>query len=347
MSFRKYIRDHLLQLLLMGAGLGLLAYILQLCRLSLPLILLLCLVLLLCFLGGLCLDWRRRRVFYRNASATLEQLDRKSLLSEMLDSPGFAEGDFFCECLRQCNKDMNDQIGAYKREVSDYRDYIEIWVHEVKTPIASAKLLCDNNRKLELARSFQQELDRVNNLVEQALYYARSFGVQKDYIVRPCSLKSIVEAAVRQHARSLITAGFSVREEALGHTVYTDPKWMGFILGQLINNSVQYKRAERPQLRFKGEKLEEAVLLSVSDNGIGIPAQDLRRVFEKGFTGENGRRTSKSTGIGLYLCKKLCGKLGLALQLLSKEGEGTTLYIRFPLGSATEVVREEAPQAEP
>ena len=117
--------------------------------------------------------------------------------------------------------------------------------------------------------------------------------------------------------------------DGLDQQVYTDQKWFGFILGQLLANAVQY-RSETPLLHFQGTQTEHAVILSVRDNGIGIREADLPRIFEKGFTGQTGRTYRKSTGIGLYLCKKLCGKMGLGIEADSTAGEGAEMRIVFP-----------------
>lgn len=331
MTARQYIRDHLLQILCMGCAVSFMGLFLYTLAVPASAICFLVLLFGLAYGGGLWADYRRRRQFYRDADGKLEALDQKYLLCEMLEEPGFAEGDMLCEILRQTEKSMADAVAAYRNQTVDYREYIETWVHEIKTPIAAAKLLCENNRS-PLTRSLEQELQRVDGLIEQALYYARSNGVEKDYAIRACTLEELVDRAVKQNARALIQTGFSIQKQDLDISVFADPKWMAFILGQMIGNSIQY-RQQHPVLRFSGEKLVEAVVLTVSDNGVGIPPQDIGRVFEKGFTGENGRTFQKSTGIGLYLCKKLCDKMGLSLTVRSKGG--TSLRILFPLGSHT------------
>lgn len=331
MNARQYGRDHIWQILCMLCAIAFSGFFLYVMAVPLSAILFLGSILLLVYGVGCWVDYRRRRRFYQDAEMQLDTLDQKHLLSEMLEKPGFAEGDTLCEILQETGKSMADSVAAYRHQMLDYRDYIETWVHEIKTPIAAANLLCENNRS-PLTRSLEQELQRINSLVEQALYYARSSGVEKDYAIRACTLGELVDRAVRQNARVLIQAGFSIQKENLDLSVFTDPKWLSFILGQMIRNSIQYRQAH-PILRFSGEKLAEAIVLTISDNGIGIPSQDIGRIFEKGFTGDNGRKFQNSTGIGLYLCKKLCDKMGLSLTARSKNG--TALRILFPLSSHT------------
>lgn len=150
-----------------------------------------------------------------------------------------------------------------------------------------------------------------------------------DYSIRRLSLDSLVKAAVKKHSKQLIGCGAQVKLDNLDYTVYADEKWLDFIIGQIIANSIKYKK-EALTLWFSASENQENIILSIQDNGIGISESDLGRVFEKGFTGENGRAFAKSTGIGLYLCKELCNKMYLGLEAQSTVGNGTTIHITFP-----------------
>ena len=208
---------------------------------------------------------------------------------------------------------------------------MEAWVHEVKTPIAAGRLALENAPG-PLADSLEEALFQIEGYVEQALYYARSGAVERDYLVRPVPLREAAANAVKRFARPLIAAGFSIDLEGLDAVAYADSKWVEFMLGQLIANAVKY-RGPSPRLTFTQRVEEQAVVLTVADNGKGIPAADLPRVWEKGFTGENGRAlATRSTGLGLYLCKKLCGRLGVGLSIRSAVGEGTAVSFTFPKG---------------
>ena len=213
----------------------------------------------------------------------------------------------------------------WRRTQNDYRDYIESWVHEIKTPLASAKLYLENH-PLEDGDRLARELTQMENYITQVLYYARAASLEKDFRIRPVRLEELVRRTLRQNSLSLIEAGFSISQQGLDAVVMADATWMEFILGQLISNAVKYRR-QAPQLDFRAEKRTNAVLLRIRDNGLGIPAQDLPRVFEKGFTGYNGRMDKKASGLGLYLCKGVCEKLGHGISVASKEGEGTTVMI--------------------
>ena len=272
--------------------------------------------------------YARKREFYRDAIKCAETLDKKYLLSEMLYRPSFAEGQILYDLLRQGNKSMTDRVAEFERESNEYREYIETWVHEIKTPIASSKLLIENNRS-SVTKSIGEELDKIEGFVEQALYYTRSGSVHQDYIIKALNLREMINAAVKKQARQLIEAHVTVEIEDVEFTVYADDKWCEFILGQILTNAIQYRR-DPAVIHISAREEEDGVVLAICDNGIGIPAKDAGRVFEKGFTGENGRRYRKSTGIGLYLCKKLCRKLGLRISLHENDDVGVTVTLTFP-----------------
>ena len=289
------------------------------------------LVIVLAVAGIACLlyGYFRRAGFYKELLARLESLDQKYLITEMIERPDFLEGKLLYDVMIQVNKSMNDRLASYRRASNDYREYIETWVHDVKTPIASSRPMIENNKN-EVTRSLETEISRIEGYVEQALFYTRSNSVEKDYIIKKVNLKEMISSCVKKNARALIESRISVQMQDLEEDVFTDAKWIDFIVGQILSNSIKYRRDQDPQIKIFAEKKENSIRLSICDNGIGIPPQDIRRVFEKGFTGENGRRFTRSTGMGLYLCKKLCEKLGLSISLTSQVGQGTLIEILFP-----------------
>lgn len=277
-------------------------------------------------------DYLHRRSFYRNLTESLARLEKKHLIAEMLAEPSFEEGKLLCSVLTQAGKSMNDEIAKYRIEEKEYREYVETWVHEIKTPISACRLTLENNPG-ELSASMQADFDRIESYVEQALFYARSGSLEHDYILKRCTLKQIVSAAVRKNASLLIGNSVKIETDLLDLPVMTDAKWLEFILSQLLSNAVKY-HGKDPVIRFSCISDKNSVTLTVTDNGIGIPQKDLTRVFDKGFTGDNGRLASaKSTGLGLYLCKQLCDKMGLTISVSSAEGRGTAISILFPMSS--------------
>lgn len=286
--------------------------------------------------AALTVEYLQRRSFYTKLLDSLEHLDKKHLIAEMLQEPSFTEGKILCDVVSQAGKSMNDEIAKYRNETKDYREYVETWMHEIKTPISACRLILENNPG-KLSHDLGQDFDRIENYVEQALFYARSGSVEKDYVLKRCSLKQLVTATVKKHAAFLIESGVKVETDALDMPVIADSKWMEFIIGQIVINSVKYRKGE-PVISFSGMLGPDSVTLVMEDNGIGIPQKDLGRVFEKGFTGENGRMIARSTGLGLYLCKRLCDKMGLGISIVSIEGSGTAVSIVFPVSKMYGVV---------
>lgn len=279
-------------------------------------------------LAGLLIEYLPKRSYYRGLHAKLGNLDQKHLLCELLEEPSFEEGRIWFDALRQAAKSMNDRIAEYECASEEYREYIETWVHEVKTPIASGKLLVENNQS-PATLSIGEELDKIDRFVEQALFYSRSNSVEKDYIIQKTSLKELVNGVIRKNAKTLIAAKVQFEMDNLELNVYTDPKWTDFILGQILSNAVKYRR-EQCRISISGAEGENGVTLRLRDNGTGIPPADVGRVFDKGFTGQNGRSYAKSTGMGLYLCSKLCLKLGLGISARSEQGSWTEIELVFP-----------------
>ncbi len=278
------------------------------------------------FTASLIIEFITKNKYYQILYHSMEKLDKKTLLSDIMPSADFYEGSILYDILKIQNKAMNDEIAKHSKAFSEYREYIELWVHEIKTPIAGAKLICENSGNT----SFLESLQKIDKLVEQALFYCRSNHVEKDFLINELVLRELINACLRKNSRFLIDAKVSVEIGKLDISVFTDSKWVEFILQQIIDNAVKYKCHK---LKFYAKYGDNNISLFVVDDGIGIPSQDVNRVFEKGFTGENGRLYAKSTGIGLYLCKKLCQKLGLSISLTSEKNKGTAIEIVFPKNS--------------
>ena len=259
------------------------------------------------------IEYYKKKKFYNNFSNMLEQLEEKYLITEIVNKPNFVEGILLNNYLQQINKSMIEHINKYKYLQQDYKEYIELWIHEIKTPIAASKMVIENN-KTETTKSIEEELDKIENYIEQALFYARSNTVE--------------------NKSSLLSNKIKIELHDLEQDVYTDSKWAIFIINQIIQNSIKYSKKTDKKIEMYSQTKNESVILYIKDNGIGIRKGEITRVFEKGFTGMNGRITNKkSTGIGLYLCKKLCYKLRLGIELNSEENVGTEVRIVFPRNS--------------
>ena len=275
------------------------------------------------------IEYMKYRKYFSNINNILESLDKKYLLPEVLQEPNFMVGENINDILKELSRDMHEQVKHYRNIQEEYREYIEMWVHEIKTPIASSKLLIENNTN-EVTRKIDTQMDRIENYVEQVLYYSRSDEVGKDYIIKKVGLSKLVKDVIKRNQRDFISKRISLQLGDLDEIIYSDTKWVEFILNQIIGNAIKYSKGKDDKIEIYSKKISSAVILTIKDHGVGIIERDLNRVFEKGFTGENGRKFGKSTGIGLYLCKKLTDKLGLGLQVQSEENVGTEISIIFP-----------------
>lgn len=279
-------------------------------------------------------DYLERKEFYDKLLDRSSDLEETAYLSEFLSKPYFQEGELLYEILRRNEKYINDQLAEHERRLDEYKEYVEIWVHEIKTPIAISRLIMENHRD-HVTRSLSEEMDKVEAYVEQMLYYSKGSSLNDDYNIRPVQLRRLVMGAVKEQAKFMIAEKVTPEFADLEHLVLTDTKWMQFILCQIISNGVKYHREEPGRkLRFAAVQNGKNVTLSISDNGIGIAREDIDRVLRKGFTGATGRKFKKSTGMGLYLCDTLAKKLGTELSVLSEEGKGTVVSLELTAASA-------------
>lgn len=279
-------------------------------------------------------DYFKKASFYKRAISNLENLDKKYLLPSIIDEPSFPEGKILYSILKATNKSMHDEINTYKHAQIEYREYIEKWVHEVKTPISSTKLIIENNQT-PTTLSIKEEVEKIEEFVEQALFYSRSNTVEKDYIVRGFPLKDALHTVIKKNSKYFIQNKIKLILKEIPSTVYSDIKWVHFILNQVIGNAIKYRGDINPTITIYSEENDNNINLYIVDNGIGIENKDIPNIFNKGFTGSIGRVHEKSTGMGLYLCKKLCNKLNLNISINSSKGKGTSVCITFPRSKLT------------
>lgn len=277
-------------------------------------------------------QYKNRESFFSELSQCIDNLDKKYLISEVIAKPVYLEAEPYYYLLKKAGKSMREEINSIKNERKEYKEYIEQWIHEVKTPIASIKLIEENN-KTKISRIVLQELETLDRCVEQALFYARSEQVEKDYLIKEISLENCINKVIIKNKQIFILNNIDVEIENVDKNVYCDSKWLEFILNQIVVNASKYRNLENPKVKMYTEDVKNGIKLIIEDNGIGIPKAEINRVFEKGFTGSRGRLNNKSTGIGLYLCKKLCEKLGLTIHIESEENLYTKVLIIFPKGS--------------
>lgn len=228
---------------------------------------------------------------------------------------------------------------------SQMRDYYSMWVHQIKTPISAMKLLleaereelgqlmCDDEQSQCLLSdnmdSFEDELFRIEEYVSMALQYQRVSSTENDFVLEKVSVDGVIRDTIKKYAKIMIRRHIGINYSGTGQEVYTDGKWLAFMLEQILSNAIKYT----PQGVVTIETAEEKdwFFITIKDTGIGIKAEDLPRVFEKGYTGYNGHADKKATGIGLYLCRQMADKLGHTIRMESEIGKGTKVWIGFDL----------------
>ena len=207
-----------------------------------------------------------------------------------------------------------------EQRYGDMVDYYTMWAHQIKTPIASMRLTLQNEDS-DLARSLSGDLMRVEQYVEMALNYLRVEDISSDLSFKQYAVDDMVRQVIRKYAKIFISKKIKMNFKPTGRYIVTDDKWFVFVLEQFISNALKYTKKGQISIYMKEKSLV------IEDTGIGIPAEDLPRIFEKGFTGYNGRENKKSTGIGLYLCKNIMDKLQWNITVDSEVGSGTKIYL--------------------
>ena len=220
-------------------------------------------------------------------------------------------------------RENNSKENIRWQELQEKQDFFALWAHQIKTPIAALNLLLQEEKQDTAV--CRQELFKIENYVEMALNYLRFEEMSNDLVLEHNSLEQLVRQVVKKYAAIFIYNHISIRLEHLDYTVLTDEKWFCFVLEQILSNALKYTK--QGSVSISAEETENGLQIFVQDSGIGIKSEDLPRIFEKGFTGYNGRMDKKASGLGLYLCKGVCEKLGHEIRVVSKEGEGTTVIL--------------------
>ncbi len=328
MTLREFLAERMRMYLFWGSFTAAAAVFLSATGTQTGVIVILLIVLTLAALTIQAMDFLKCRARLVELEHILNGLDKKYLFSECVTPAKTLYEKKLFEMFRRSGRSMIGAVSDAQSSQREYREYVESWVHEMKTPITAARLICrnvDGESRTKLSR----ELGQMEAHVERALFYARAESPERDIMIRPFSLEEIVSQAIQNHKELLIQGGVQIETEGLEGTVYTDKKWICFILGQLLQNSVRY-RGNSPAITLSARHIGKQISLTVADNGIGIPAHELPRIFDRGFTGSNGRARGGSTGMGLYLCRKLAGFLEIQIQAESREGQGTAVTLAFP-----------------
>lgn len=276
-----------------------------------------------CFIFALSFAYWRRRSYYRALLINLQQLEQAYLVLETLEPPRFYDGQILQESLYQANKSMLNNIKHYQAETKAFREYIELWIHEVKTPLAALSLM-------NLGPRASEQLQRLDDFVEQVLFFARAENAEQDYQISKVNLADVAHQVALRNQPILLAGKIDFVTHDLNLTVFSDAKWLEFMLGQIVSNSIKYGSKH---IELSDHRVGHATTLEISDDGFGISAKDLPRVFEKSFTGQNGHQyradIPSSTGMGLYIVKTLADKLGHKISISSEAGRGTTVSLTF------------------
>ena len=226
-------------------------------------IILICILNFLASISFFIYDYLRKRKYYNSLLKKLDELDKKYFIGDVASEGDFLEGKILFEVIEQATKSMKDDISEAVRNSTEYKEYIELWVHEIKTPIATCKLIIENNEN-EITESIEDEVSKVENYIEQVLFYARSNAVEKDYLIKEINLKDSINSVIRRNANILIEKKIKIDINDVDKLVYCDSKWIEFILNQIISNSIKYMNKKNSELKMYCDKVNEDVTTTES-----------------------------------------------------------------------------------
>lgn len=279
------------------------------------------------YAGGLCLglglpalwlDFRKTARVHRQLSAISDMTD--AMVQALPEAEDLISRDYQ-EILGRLCREQSQRIRDMDLRYQDMIDYYTTWAHQIKTPIASIRLHLQNEDS-PLSRQISSDLMRIEQYVEMVLVFLRLDSPSTDYVIREQRLDDIVRPAVRKFAGEFIARRLKLEYEPLEVRVVTDEKWLGFVVEQVLSNALKYTPGGSIRIYLEAPKT-----LCIRDTGIGISAEDLPRIFEKGYTGYNGRSDRQASGIGLYLCRRICRNLGHTISAQSAPDQGTTIRI--------------------
>lgn len=329
MSFKKYLNEYKLAIILTLLSYFLIFNLLMIFKINIALIILCELILIVLMLAILIGEYFRRRKFYNELLNNTNRLDKKYLVLETINKPNYYEGELIYQTLYEIDKSMIEHIKEYEDSIDEFKDYVELWIHEVKIPLMSLMLKCHNNKD-KIDRTFEEQIRKLDNYIEQILYYVRSEEANKDFSIKNVELKKVISRTALRNKDDLLENKINLMVENVDFVVLSDSKWLEFIINQIINNSIKYRNNKvENYIKITAKEDSDKIVLSILDNGIGIEKADLSRVFEKTFTGSNGRIVTSSTGMGLYIVNKLCQKLGHVISIDSEINNYTCVNITF------------------
>ena len=269
----------------------------------------------------ICLDYRRYRRKHLTLKKLIHSIEVNSVSNIAADTPIEEDYQELVEQLRRC---LTDAMQAADERKTNQTDYLTMWTHQIKTPVSAMRLLLASMESSSTKSAMEQELFRIEEYIAMVLQYQRLESISSDLLFQKYDLYKIVKQAVKKYSIIFIHKHLSLEMEEFSCEVITDEKWIVFVVEQILSNALKYTKQGRIRIYCESEKT-----LVIEDSGIGIRAEDLDRVFERGYTGYNGRLDKKSTGIGMYLCKTIVDHLGHRIQIESELGKGTKVSIDF------------------
>lgn len=280
---------------------------------------LLSLFLLTVFVGYDCIRYFRKQLRLFRMEAYMTNI------TEYLEEPTSLEEEHYQKMIYDMASEMVRQQNDATARMTDLREYYTMWVHQIKTPIAALRLLLQEKSGETDTSEEQDELFRIEQYVGMALQYMRLDSESTDFVFRQLNLDDIIKEAIHKYARLFVRKKVKLKYEDVNCAVLSDEKWLVFVIEQLLSNAIKYAPGGTVSV-----SMQEEGTLVIEDDGIGIRAEDLPRVMEKGYTGYNGHIDKRSTGIGLYLCYRIMNKMNHGIRIESEEGKGTRVFLSFP-----------------
>lgn len=276
----------------------------------------------------LAIGYGKRRDTYKDL---IDALGKEDNLDSYIPKGDSLEEKLIGDIIEFKNKEKLVEIEKLKENLEEINDYIIKWIHEIKIPISICELIADkieDEGQYDLSKQLREETERINFLVNQVLYISRASGYFEDFIVEEVNLGDPVKSVIKNNMNSFLAKKIEVEITGVDYNIFTDSKWSYYIIEQIISNACKYVDIHG-RILIRGKETDESIVLTIKDNGIGIPPKDLGRIFNRGFTGDNGRKTKKSTGMGLYVSKKVAAKLNLDIDVSSKISSYTEFRLTF------------------
>ncbi|PLR96761.1 sensor histidine kinase [Bacillus sp. T33-2] len=271
------------------------------------------------FFSYLCINYYQKRKFF-DELLDMAAHDEHTIFPK----PATNEESLYLQILKKQQQRQMFQIEKINEEKKEWLEYMTTWFHEIKTPISVSRMIYELDVGMD---SLEEEMDKIEHFIEQALYFSRLSDFHKDYLIQEVDTGRVIREAVKLHTKAFLAKKIKLNLQIMSFPVLTDKKGLLFIVSQLLSNALKYtERDGNIDITIDTEKRT----ISVRDNGVGIDAEDLPRLFEKGFTGKNGRQQTASTGMGLYLVERMAQKLGHSISYTSQKGVYTEAFIHFP-----------------